>query len=793
MKSGQKAAGQQQSAMRAGNIFRNILCAIVGLALCLGVATTRADTEEFAGPFPSWRNLKTDYGAVGDGRADDTAALQHALDDLVKHRDFCVLYIPAGRYRLTKTVKTLRVDHNDCQGVAIVGESPDNTVLQWDGPSGQTVFAYDAWYSKISRLTIDGAGRAHAGLVYGPTFSTYNETSDMVFRNLTIGLMFGGMHTEGQAENEVLRCRFIHCSDSGLQTLNFNSMDVWVWYCRFEDCGHGLFNCAGNFHAWQNLFLRSSISDIGSWNLMVFSFVNNTSIGSKCFLNFDTGHTWGSPMTISGNRILQPTGDFPLRLGNGGPYLVMDNLFKLPVGSSNRAAKMTWGDQTFVGNTYTSSNAVVEAGRFRRLAENVIDPRTPDPVPDPLPPTPERQPRKIIEVHHHYTESAGGAIQHALDEADQFRGQRPIVHIPVGIYNIYRTLVIPAESDVQLVGDSAGETGTRLNWAGAPGGLLLNLKGPTRATLRDLFLNAPESRALLVGNADQPGGKIFADQFNVRGPLKDFNRPAAAVFVNDLGKTDVLFRCLQGEGDSGAWVEVAGPSVSAKGTPPHNQISIFTGGTGSAESQYDVHDGGRLVARGLYHEKSADTLHDLYLYDSGMLAIDASRFSCLTSARTPMVTMTNFSGLFTMASSMLMPVDSTNAGRFEISGANGATKALALNDLFWVHQAGVVSRDVWVNHATAPVYAGLIGCNMNSTDSMKLKGGFGSLADLWTAGSAPAGPVIPEAALLEHLAPLREARVWLPGKVPAHATDLQIYRVFATGGPGAVVEFRAAD
>ncbi len=48
------------------------------------------------------------------------------------------------------------------------------------------------------------------------------------------------------------------------------------------------------------------------------------------------------------------------------------------------------------------------------------------------------------------------------------------------------------------------------------------------------------------------------------------------------------------------------------------------------------------------------------------------------------------------------------------------------------------------------------------------------------------------ATLLRHLAPLREARVWLPDtSVPPNATDLRIHRVMASGEGGAVVEFRA--
>jgi GNAT superfamily N-acetyltransferase len=51
------------------------------LALLLaGARRAGATEEEFVGPFPSWKDLKRDYGAKGDGKADDTA-VQKALDD----------------------------------------------------------------------------------------------------------------------------------------------------------------------------------------------------------------------------------------------------------------------------------------------------------------------------------------------------------------------------------------------------------------------------------------------------------------------------------------------------------------------------------------------------------------------------------------------------------------------------------------------------------------------------------------------------------------------------------------
>jgi len=770
-----------------------VLMVLMGLCPALAGAQQPGLDEEFVGPFPSWRDLKRDYGAVGDGQADDTGALQKALDELTRHEQGCVLYLPAGTYRLTDTVRTARQAHTDCQGVAVVGEDPEQTTLRWDGPDGGTMFGWDAWYSKISRLTFDGAGKAGVGLVYGPAFSTYNETSDLWFRGMKNGLVFGGPQTNGQAENAVLRCRFNGC-ETGVQTVNWNSMDIWVWHSRFENCGRGIHNVMGNWHAWQNLFLRSKIADLSIQNLMVFSAVGNVSVGSRTFLDFSSGHTWGSPTSITGNRVLDPTGDFAVILDNAGPYLVVDNVFRLGPGA--RGVRMTWADQTLVGNTYTRADAVEERGRFRRLDEHVVDgARIPTDLPG-LPPPPPHRTRRVIEVA---PASDSAAIQAAIDEAAKLSGQRPVVHLPMGNYRLDRTLVVPRGCDVQLVGDSAGETGTRLNWSGPDGGVALRLEGPSRATLRDLYVHAPDARGLVVEDADQVGGRILADQLNTNGPGEKQPEGTAALRIDGLDRTDVLCRALQGSGNAGRWVEVIGGPAGDGAT---NQVSVLTGATGSAAGQYDVRGGGRLVVRAVYHERSSGALTGLHLADRGTLSIDATRFSYATATDKPTVATDSFRGLFTLATSMLLPVETKETCRFELRGDGRETRVLALNDQFWVYLPGTSADTVWRNLATPPARGGLLGCNINTSNKEAAPKGWEYLANVGddpdpARSGSGAGPLedrgtVPDGMILAHLEPLRRARPWLPDK-PAStgATDLRIHRVMLLGGRGATVEVRA--
>jgi len=752
------------------------------VGILVGLLAGQAVGEDFVGPFPSWANVKTDYGAVGDGQADDTAAIQKAFDDLRLHQDHGVLYFPAGTYRITRTVQTQRQAHQDGMGVAIVGEDPATTVLRWDGPEGGLMVRYDAWYSRLSRLTLDGAGRAGIALAYGPAFSTYNETSDTVFRDAAVGLQMG-TGDAGQAENLVLRCAFLRCREAGLRTVNFNSMDIWVWYCRFEDCGYGLYNGAGNFHAYENLFLRSKQADIGSANLMVFSFINNTSQGSHCFLDFSGGHTWGSPCSVTGNRILEPTGDRAIRLSNGGPYLVMDNVIKSRPGTVGPVVEMTWGDQTFIGNRYTVpvDQAVQEAGRFQRIGERTVAPESIDDRLPLLPPTPPRREAPIWEVP---PGADAEALQQAIDAAAARRGQRPVVHLPKGIYLLDRTVVIPAESDLQLVGDGAAETATVIRWTGPEGGVLFHLPGPSQATLRDLCLQTPNGSGIRVDHCDQPGAQVYLSQLNISGMGPD-QKARVGLWVNGLENADVLAQALQGGSYCEQWVQVVGGPRQQAGQATPGQVGVYCGATGTADAPYTVSRGGRLVVRSVYHEMDRDVPQALLLHDAGTMTIDATRFSYATAPEVPLIQVQDFRGSLALMTSLLLPVNTPTTARIDLRGDGSQTRLLCLNNLFWVNELGVNADRVWRDETQPPARAGLVRCNVNSgLEGATRQGGFDPLDDRGTQ----------EAGFIEEMVrPLREARIWLPAEARAPGiTQVVLHRVLCSTGKGGVgVELRA--
>ncbi|HEY5914905.1 MAG TPA: glycosyl hydrolase family 28-related protein [Verrucomicrobiae bacterium] len=740
--------------------------------------------EEFVGPFASWKNLRRDFGAKGDGVTDDTAAWQRALDALkpMPEIDWSVLYVPAGTYRLTAPLETKRGRHADYLGFSIVGEDPANTTLIWDGPAGRNMVNLDAWYCKLSRLTFDGKGTAGVGLMRDGSFSTYCELSDLIFKDVKTGVSFaGGRGDAGQAEHAVLRCRFFRCSSAGVATVNFNSLDIYVWHCLFEDCANGIYNVMGGYHAYENVFLRSKQRDLRADNLCVFAWVNNVSVGSKCFFDM-VGHTWPSPMLVQNNRVYDFTGPFAMRTGNAGSQVLIDNTIVTETpGDSRRPIYLAAGDQLLLGNRSNVKNPVdvtaadARKGRYRVIDTEFLEAASANRRPElKLPRTPAKRLRKVFEFRPGSGDDAR-TLQAEIDAAcSEPRGSRPVVHIPRGTFSLNRTVTIPSGKDIQLVGDGPGENGTTLTWNGSSAEALLRLEGPSRAALRDFGINAPNG--LIVTHADQPGGRVYANQLNLSGtggtPDKFCDY---AVFVDGVESSDVTLLC-GGLSECHHGISVrGGPLLSADREAP-GQVNVLSGASSHGRQLFEVTEGGRLVAEAYWYE--SDWEYPSPFVDlagrSGVLTVAAMPWAVNT--RNALLSLAGFSGTFAFLANNI----GQQIYRLDVAGEGANCRFLCLCNSFNMAKADVTAENVWADSSKPAAQAALANCNYWGDKT-------GQIPNIHAkqVGAEP-----DESFIRNSLRQLRSVRIEPLTNRPAGVTDVQITRLRVAGAGGKLVQIR---
>lgn len=568
-----------------------ILLLIVGWSTNVP-ATVAAETsrqqllrDEFAGPFPSWINVKSVYGAIGNGQADDTAALRRALAELGTNGRAPVLFLPAGRYRITGT---LTLAHQIW--LSVIGEDPDTTTIVWDGPQGGTMLLVNGLaYSRINRLTFDGRGTAAVAVEQsfdnaGVHFDTGNEYADDVFEDVNFGI-HGGFKGFGFAETSIVRARFLRNTTSGVALGNFNALDIWIWSSLFEDCATGVTNepGAGNFHVYGSVFRRSQVADLSMQNTGGFSARGNYSIGSRAFFVSGTTISHPASIEIQGNTILDSHDTTAIRLGNQGPGLLLDNTIRSLPGAQAPVVwwkSFYWGaDVMSIGNTFTVTTPFDVNGRHFSLDDRSV-PRDQIDVAEPTLPAAAQNPhRKVFEVAR---DSDAAAIQSLVNAAAENGGSRPVVHIPFGDYAIDHTIVVPP-SDVQIVGDGSL---TVLSWTGKDRGPVVAVDGPTRATLRDLRIDGRKrADGILVTNIDQKDARVYFQETQLNAAseigLHVHHVNQASVDLVDMGHAYT-------------------PGVSVK--IDNARATIFSGASAANALSYDVSDGGDLMVSDVWYE-----------------------------------------------------------------------------------------------------------------------------------------------------------------------------------------------
>ncbi len=486
--------------------------------------------EEVIGPFASWANLKSTYGAVGDGVADDTAAIQRALTDLGKPGKPQVLYFPGGTYKITATLKLNGVSAEGANnyrwgGVGIIGNSPAKTTIKWYGPAGGAMLIQDGGLgTRYSRITWDGSGTAQYGVAQwwntsqGHAYGGSSEHQDEVFQDLAIGIMAGHLGTNyGQldSEGQVRRVTFVRNTYAGVDLGSWNALDWWIWDSHFVDCARGVTNQygvdgavttdgAGAIYVYRSFFERSTVADMAIGNTGWFSLHNNVSIGSRRFFEASPMGANAAVVIAENNRVVHSTNAVPIALGNLGPLLLIDNQIAASGATYGLTDWATGRSVLSLGNTVTAGEPGPTGSDSLISVDDVkVSPASISTQSMALPATPAW-------THHAVFEVPAGAtadqIQALIDSATQSGDSLPIVHFGYGTWNLNKTLRVAQHQKVQLVGDGYGSVLTVSNGMGT--GPMLDIAAPAKVTLRDLQWVGAGTTAVAVSTADYAGGRI---------------------------------------------------------------------------------------------------------------------------------------------------------------------------------------------------------------------------------------------------------------------------------------------
>ena len=731
-------------------------CAALGgsllLALCLTLpAAAVVGDEEFVGPFPSWTNVKTTYGAVGNGVADDTTALQNALN-AVGTGGVNVLYLPAGTYKITATLTLTSKIY-----VSLIGENPATTSIKWAGAASGTMLSLNGIaYSRFNRITFDGS--TTAGIAVDQSwdgvlaqFDTGNEYMDDVFKDAAIGLR-GGALGQGFAETTVMRSTFSNIPNKGIFMGNFNALDLYVWFSTFQDCNFGItnFEGAGNWRVYNSLFKRSTFTDQYIGNTGGFSMRGNTSIDSKAFLIAGGSNNPGG-LNLQGNTILDPVNTYPIDIGNQGPLWLVDNVIRSPAAATTgvvQHASAIDSDTIALGNTFTVASPI-DTGTGARVIDidtAVVTRASLSSLVEPsMPTTPLPLGRTVFEV-------AAGAnaatIQAALNSAAAVAGTRPVVHLPSGTYSITTTLNIAANSDVQLVGDNYGTT--ILQWSGAGTGPVLHIQGPSTALLRDFQVHGNSQANGIVADAvDQAGARVFLGQVELRQGSQTH------LWVDGLDNATVDVRNFGSVSGTGVSVKVVGGPLAAAGTPASGSTRIFSGATASNTLSYQVTNGGSLLVRDVWYEtpNPLPAFVDLTT-TTGTLTLEGCRIALPAHQTTPAIAITNFRGKATFLTTEL-------EDRIVMSGSGNQTKVLGLGLL------GKFSP-YFLNATSCPTGQGIL---LNSRQSVTDVPGNASIQ---VANQGTLDPVF----VKDMVTQTRNAHADLLTTLPAGVSDVRFHRVW---------------
>jgi hypothetical protein len=197
-----------------------------------------------------------DFGAVGDGVADDTGAVQQAIHAAGARAGGGELRLPAGTYRITRTLVLDRL-----AGLLIRGEGSGGlrpplatratvaslTTLVWAGDAGGTLLALRGCTGvHLEHIALLGrapaaAPEARAGILIHVTSTPehgdlVNRFSSLSLHEAAVGLQFGTAVTDTNASDYLLE--FLSCRQLGdaIRVMHNQGVDFLIHYLFGLEC-----------------------------------------------------------------------------------------------------------------------------------------------------------------------------------------------------------------------------------------------------------------------------------------------------------------------------------------------------------------------------------------------------------------------------------------------------------------------------------------------------------------------------------------------------------------------------
>lgn len=194
-------------------------------------------------------NVKTDYGAVGDGSTDDTAAIQSAINaaKAVTGRQQ-IVYFPYGTYKITSTLVCANTGvAGQFTGVSLLGDGPLGTTLRWDGStSGALLQIYNAKQYKVSGLRFLNNVAMGTTIGVDMTGSQSGTTTGSgvwehcLWENFSVGARIGQWNNiECASELLFLHPMFYACG-LGAVVFGYNTLDVSFHMLELAGCETGV-------------------------------------------------------------------------------------------------------------------------------------------------------------------------------------------------------------------------------------------------------------------------------------------------------------------------------------------------------------------------------------------------------------------------------------------------------------------------------------------------------------------------------------------------------------------------